>query len=117
MHTRKGLVIDNQNYFPRLLKNKFKEHISFDSHRNFKYLDKVLNHYSIIVFVIYSEDEIFDCMKVCNKGIPLIICTFNKERLIKLRRIENIMLLDSSRILPEIVTQLKSYFNHMNLLS
>lgn len=116
MQKRKGLVFDNQSYFSKLLKKNFQRHISFDTYRNFKYFNHALNNYSVILFVIYSEDQIFDLMKVYDKGVPLIICTFNKERLIKLKRIDNVMLLDASKILPEIVTNLRTYFNNENLL-
>lgn len=116
MQKRKGLVFDNQSYFSKIVKKDFQRHISFETHRDFKYFNSVLNNYSVIIFVIYSEDQIFDFMKVYGKGIPLIICTFNKERLIKLRRIDNVMLLDASKILPEIVANLRSYFTLVNLL-
>lgn len=116
MNKKKGLVYDKQKYFSRLLKNKFQQHISFDAYQNFNYLDKGLKDYSIIVFVLYSEDEMFDFMKVYRKGIPIIICTFSKERLIKLSRIDDILLLDSSKILPDIVSDLTLHFSHAKLL-
>lgn len=116
MHKKKGLVFDNQKYFSKLIKKNFKEQISFDACKNFRYFDKILNNYSVIIFVIYSEDEIFEFIKAYNLGVPLILCTFNKEILLKLRRIDDIMLVDSSKILPEIVTELRSYFSLKNLL-
>lgn len=115
MFKKKGIVFDNQNYFSKIVKNKFKEHIVFDMHKNFKNFDKN-NNYSILIFVIYSEDDIYNLLKVNNLGIPIIICAFNKERLTKLRRLENIMLLDASKILPEIIVQLQSYFARLNIL-
>lgn len=116
MHKKKGLVFDNQNYISKLLKNKFHKQIPFDPYKKFKYFDKSLKEYSIVVFVIYSQDEILNLMKVYNKKIPLIICSFNKQTLINLRKIDNIMLVDASKILPEIVEQLKLYFSHLNIL-
>lgn len=116
MYKKKVVVFDNQNYISKVLKNKFHEEISFDLYKKFKYFDKSLKEYSIAIFVIYSEDEILNLMKVYKKKIPLIICSFNKETLKNLRKIDNIMLLDASKILPEIVNQLKIYFSRLNIL-
>ncbi|MDI5950341.1 hypothetical protein QLS91_11770 [Flavobacterium sp. LB2P84] len=116
MTRKKGLVYDNQKYFSRLLKYEFQEDLSFDTYCDFKYFDVALNDYSIIIFVIYSEEELFDFMKVYKKGIPLIMCTFSKERFMKLQKIDDLILLDTSKIRAEIVTDLKYYFNLVNAL-
>jgi hypothetical protein len=116
MNKKKGLVYDNQKYFSRLLKYEFKEDISFDTYSNFKCFNEILDNYSIIIFVIYSEEELFDFMKVYKKGVPLILCTFSKERLIKLQKIEDLILLDTSKVRSEIVTELRYYFNLANVL-
>lgn len=115
MNKKKGLVYDNQKYFLRLLKYEFKD-ISFDSYSNFNYFNEILNNYSIIIFVIYSEEELFDFMKVYKKGVPLIMCTFSKERLIKLQSIDDLILLDTSKVRSEIVTELRHHFNLANVL-
>ncbi|TDE48574.1 hypothetical protein [Flavobacterium sp. GT3P67] len=116
MFKKKGIVFDNQNYFSKIVKHKFKEYILFDTYNNFKNFDKKNNNYSILIFVIYSEDDVYNLLKVNNLEIPMIICAFNKERLMKLRRLENIMLLDASKLLPEIIVQLQSYFARLNIL-
>lgn len=116
MLKKKGVVFDTQNYFSKLVKHKFKEHISFESYKNLEKFDKKNCDHSIIIFVIYSEYEFYNLMKVYNIGIPMIICAFNKEILIKFKRAENMMLLDASKILPEIIIQLQSYFVRLNIL-
>ncbi|SHN16073.1 hypothetical protein SAMN05216269_11723 [Flavobacterium xinjiangense] len=116
MIVKKGLVFDTQNYFSKLVKHKFKEDISFESYKDLEKFDKKNSDHSIIIFVIYSEYDFYNLMKVYNIGIPMIICAFNKERLIKLQRVENLMLLDASKILPEIIIQLRSYFVRLNIL-
>jgi hypothetical protein len=114
---KKGLVFDKQNYFPKLLKKNFQEHISFDFYKNLKSFDKKLNDYSIITLVIYSEDEIYNFMKIYDKEIPLIICVFNNQRLIRLQRIDNVILLDASTIIPEIISKFRHYLGRLHLLN
>ncbi|MFW0739975.1 hypothetical protein [Flavobacterium sp. T12S277] len=111
MSKRKGLIYDSQKYFSRFLKYEFKEDYSFDTYCNFKYFDKVLDKYSVIIFVIYSEEELLDFIKVYRKEIPLIICSFNNKILVELGKIDEVLLLDTSKLRAEIVTELKTYFN------
>ncbi|MFW0739986.1 hypothetical protein [Flavobacterium sp. T12S277] len=113
MGKRKGLIYDSQKYFSRFLKHEFQEDYSFDAYCNFKYFDKVLDKYSVIVFVIYSEKELLDFLKVYRKEIPLIICSFNNGILSELGKIEEVLLLDTSKLKPEIINELKSYFNYL----
>ena len=84
--TKKGLVYDNQKYFSRFLKYEFEREFDFKVCRNFDYFDGKLSDYSVIIFVIYEEEELFDFLQVYQKGIPLIICTFNKQILNKLKK-------------------------------
>lgn len=116
MERKRGLVCDSQKYFSRFIKYEFKEDLSFDVCRSFEDFDSGLNVYSIIVFVIYSEEELLDFIKVYKEDIPLIVCTFNNKILIKLKKIEGILLLDTSKIRSEIVVELRSYFNFINFI-
>jgi hypothetical protein len=117
MNTKKGVVYDRQNYFSRFLKYEFKKPYIFDFHRDIKCFDNLVNTYSIIVFVIYSEEELVDFMKVYRKGIPLIVCTFNEKLLLKMRNVDEILLLDTTKIKSEIIIELKSYLNLINFSS
>lgn len=86
----------------------------FDSFRNFKSFENTINDYLAIVFVIYSEEEIADLMSIYKKGIPLIVCTFNEKLLLKLKNIDEILLLDTSKIKSEVIAELKAYLNKSN---
>ncbi|MDI5899625.1 hypothetical protein [Flavobacterium yafengii] len=56
MNIKKIVVYDSQYYFARFLKCQFRGDFGFDSFRNFKRFEKGINDYSVIVFVIYSEE-------------------------------------------------------------
>lgn len=108
----KGLIYDPQKYFSRFLKYKFKTNFSFDVYRNFHHFDTdSLKSYSIIIFVAYSEKELSDLEKVHKKEIPLIVCTFNKIILKKMKKFDNVFLLDTSVIRSELTSELEYYFN------
>jgi len=111
MDTKKGVVYDSQNYFSRFLKYEFRDELEFDSFRNFTTFENGLNDYSTIVFVIYSEEEIINLMRIFKNGIPLIVCTFNQKLLQKMRFIDGILLLDTSKIKSEIITELRLYLD------
>jgi hypothetical protein len=117
MNTKKRVVYDSQNYFSRFLKYQFKGKFGFDSFRNFKSFETGIKDYSVIVFVIYSEEELVDFMKIHKKGIPLIVCTFNEKLLLKMRHIDGILLLDTSKIKSEVIVELKSFLNLANFAS
>ncbi|OXA65242.1 hypothetical protein B0A67_24705 [Flavobacterium aquidurense] len=79
--------------------------------KNFKDLTAELNTYSVIVLVIYTEEDLFDFFKIYRSEIPLVICSFNKRVLEFLMDLENLYLLDTSKIRSEILKQLGSHFN------
>lgn len=108
---KKGLVYDNQKYFSRFLKYEFEQEFDFNVCRNFDYFDQKLNDYSVIIFVIYSEDEIFDFISVYKKGIPVIVCSFNKQILNKLKKMEDVSVLDTSSLRSELIIELRNFFN------
>jgi len=109
--TKKGLVYDNQKYFSRFLKYEFEREFDFKVCRNFDYFDGKLSDYSVIIFVIYDEEELFDFLRVYQKGIPLIICTFNKQILNKLKKTDDISVLDTSSLRSELIIELRNFFN------
>jgi hypothetical protein len=108
---KKGLVYDNQKYFSRFLKYEFEQEFDFNVCRNFDYFDVKLSDYSVIIFVIYSDEEIFDFIKVYKKGIPLIVCSFNKLILNKLKKMDEISVLDTSSLRSELIIELRNFFN------
>ena len=111
MATKRRAVYDYQNYFSRFLKYEFRKTVEFDSFKNFKSLENTIKEYSTIIFVIYSEEEIVNLMSIYKKGIPLIVCTFNEKLLLKLRNIDEILLLDTSKVKSEVIAELRTYLN------
>lgn len=109
--TKKGLVYDNQKYFSRFLKYEFEQEFDFKVCRNFDYFNEKLSDYSVIIFVIYEEEELFDFLQVYQKGIPLIICTFNKQILNKLKKTDDISVLDTSSLRSELIIELRNFFS------
>jgi hypothetical protein len=107
---KRALIYGNQKCFSKYLKYKFQQVLSFDVCKKFRSLNVELNVYSVIVFVIYTEEDLLDFLKVYGKGIPLVVCTFNKRILEILNEMEDVFLLDTSKIRSEILNQLNSYF-------
>nr|WP_315188724.1 hypothetical protein [uncultured Flavobacterium sp.] len=108
---KKGLVYDNQKYFSRFLKYEFEQEFDFNMYRNFDYFDQNLNNYSVIIFVIYSEEELFDFLRIYKKGIPIIVCSFNKQILEKFNKMEDVSVLDTSNLRSELIIELRNFFN------
>lgn len=109
--TRKGLVYDNQKYFSRFLKYEFEQEFDFNVYRNFNYFDEKLSNYFVIIFVIYTEEELFDFLRVYEKGIPLIVCSFNKQILDKFNKMDDVSVLDTSSLRSELIIELRNFFN------
>ena len=111
MNIEKPAVYDSLNNFARFLKYEFKKNINFDSFKNFDSFESEINKYSTILFVIYSEDDLADFMKIYKKGIPMIVCTPSDSLYTKMKSIKGILVLDTSRMKSEVITELKSYLN------
>lgn len=111
MMKKRVLLYGNQKCFSKYLKCKFQDVLVLDVCKNFKDLTAELNTYSVIVLVIYTEEDLFDFFKIYRSEIPLVICSFNKRVLEFLMDLENLYLLDTSKIRSEILKQLGSHFN------
>lgn len=108
---KKVLIYDSQNCFSRFLKYEFKEHFSFDVYKNFKKFDNVLDRYTFMIFVVYSDQELIDLLRIYKRGVPLIVSTLNQDIKLKLDKIEDILLFDQSKIKSEMRAELRFYFN------
>lgn len=111
MMKKKVLIYGNQKCFSKYLKSKFQDVLVFDVCKNFRDLKEELDTYSVIVLVIYAEEDLFDFFKIYRSEIPLVVCSFNKRVLDFLMDLENLFLLDTSKIRSEILNQLGFYFN------
>ena len=106
MRLKKILVYDNNNTFPKFLKSVFGEKFEINVYKNFNNdynFDDMLKEYATIVFVIYSEMDLFDFIKIYDKGIPIIVCSFKNEILTKFKTLKNINLLDGTMTKQEIM--------------
>lgn len=111
MEKKRGLVYDSQKCFSRFLKYEFKKEFEFDVYKNFKKYNNCLKEYSVILFVIYSNEELIDLMRIYKRGVPLIVSTLNEEIKEKLEKIEDILLFDPTKIKSEMRNELKFYLN------
>ncbi len=111
MNTKKKAVYDSKSYFSRFLKYEFRKTLKFDTFKNFNFFEEVIHNYSTILFVIYEEDELVDFMKIHKKGIPLIVCTFNEQLLIKFQNTDEILVLNTSKLKSDVIRDLKTYFD------
>lgn len=106
---KRALIYGNQKCFSKFLKCKFQDVLEFDVRRNFKFLNEELQVYSVVVFVIYEEEDLIDFFKVYGRDIPLVVCAFNKRIIEILIGLESIVLLDTTKLRSEILNQLNFY--------
>lgn len=105
------LVFDKQHYFSRFLKYEFNELFYFKKFSNDEDLNDIKKKFLTIVFVIYSESDLLDFVKVYGSGVQILVCTYNKEVLDKMKNINDIILLDTSKTKFEMVKELRNFFN------
>ena len=115
MLKKRVLIYGNQKSFSKFLKSKFQNILMFDVCKNFKYLNEELNVYEAIVFVIYTEEDLLDFLKVYRKGIPLVVCSFNNRLINVFANLNDIFLIDTSSIRSEILNQLNRHFKKIIL--
>ncbi|CAA9200437.1 hypothetical protein [Flavobacterium collinsii] len=114
MELDKILVYDYHNYFSRLLKYKFKKDFDFKVFKSFdriKNFDEIKNDYSIIVFVIYSETDLFDFVRIYGRGFHILVAIHNKEILKKMKKVSDIFLLDISSTQNEMLEGITNFFS------
>ncbi|PAM93559.1 hypothetical protein B4N84_17270 [Flavobacterium sp. IR1] len=111
MAKKRVLVYDSQKGFSRFLKYEFKEQFTFDVYTNFKQFDDEIEKYSIMLFVVYSDKEVLDLLRIYKRGIPLIVSTLNHEIKSKLENIKDILFFDPDKVKSEMRKELKFYLN------
>lgn len=107
----KILLYDTKKKFFKILKYAFKKDFVFDVYSDITDFEALLDEYSSVVFVIYSESNLKEFMRVSQKGVPIIVCTSKQEIFEKLKDINEIFLYDCSKIKSEMVVELKNYFS------
>lgn len=104
------LIYGNDKSFSKYLKWKFQEVLLFDVCKDFKHLKYDLSVYSIVVLVIYKEEDLNNFFKIYKIGTPIVVCSFNKRAMDFLEGLSDVVLLDTSKIRSEILQQLHFYF-------
>ncbi|KIO50753.1 hypothetical protein [Flavobacterium hibernum] len=110
MMKKRALIYGNQKCFSKYIKRRFQDVLEFDVCKDFKFLNEELEVYSVVVLVIYEEEDLIDFFKVYGNGVPLVVCAFNKKVLEIVIGFENIVLVDTAKIRSEILNQLNFYF-------
>ena len=113
MKKKKVLVYDSQHCFSRFLKYEFKKDFAFEVYKNFKKFDNIIEHYAIMLFVIHSDKELYDLLRIYQRGTPLIVCTFSKEIKSKLELIDDLFLMDLSKVKSEMRSELKFFLHNV----
>lgn len=111
MEKKKGLVFDSRRYFARFLKYEFKDDFVFDSYKDFGHFDNRIEGYNVVVFMIYSDNEIIDMMRLYKRGVPLIVSSLSKEMKVKLEKINDVVLFDCTKIKSEMRQELEFCIN------
>lgn len=112
MELKKILVYDKEASLARFLKKEFGKSLEFEFYKNFYNdysLDDLQLEYLFVVFVIYSEMDLFDFIKIYDKKVPIIVFSFRKELLVKFEGLRGVHLLDGSVLKQEIIDYFQSF--------
>ncbi len=111
MESKCVLIYDNQHGFSRFLKKEFGKVIDFKVYKNFdsiSNLDTIQEYYSFVIFVIYSESDLFDFIKIHGKGLPIVVCSF-KVILNKFENNDGISFIDISKCKKELLNDFQFF--------
>lgn len=112
MENNKVLIYDNQHGFSRFLTKVFGEVYDFKIFKKFDVtfdFDSFQKEYLLAFFVIYSEKNLFDLMKIYRKGVPLVVCTFNEQLLHEFERITDVSVINTSRSKQELINDFQIF--------
>lgn len=112
MENNKVLIYDNQHGFSRFLTKIFGAVYDFKIFKKFDNnfdLESFEKEYLLAFFVLYSEKNLFDFMKIYRKGVPLVVCSFNEELLHQFESITDINVINTSRCKQELVNDFQIY--------
>ncbi|MFW0735638.1 hypothetical protein [Flavobacterium sp. T12S277] len=106
MEKKKGLVFDSQRYFARFLKYEFRDDFVFDSYKDITHFDNSLEGYDVVIFMLYSDNEITDLMRLHKRGVPIIASYLDQTMKSKLKRMKGIYLFDCTKVKAEMRLEL-----------
>lgn len=111
MGKKKALVFDSKMYFGRFLKYEFADSFVFNVYKDFRNFDDRIDGYDLIVFMIYSDNELLDMMRLYKRNVPLMVSSLNKEMKKKLEKIKDIILFDCDKVKAEMKLELAFCIN------
>lgn len=112
MENNKVLIYDNQHGFSRFLTKIFGEVYDFKIFKKFETnldFENFQKEYLLAFFVIYSEKNLFDLMKIYKKGVPLVVCSFNEDMLHQFESIADINIINTSKCKQELVNDFQMF--------
>lgn len=105
----KMVVFDNQHYLFRFLKQEFTEFKIIKGKEEI-ILNGMSEEFSIVVFVIYSESDLIDLLRVYSNGVRIVVCCSVVKILNRLFGIHNLMIVDTSQLKFEMVKDFRNCF-------
>ncbi|WP_131474526.1 hypothetical protein [Flavobacterium sp. KMS] len=111
MESKQVIVYDNQHGYSRFLKKEFGKRIDFEVYKKFNFIsdfDNSKSDYSFIFFVIYSENDLLDFIKIHDQGLPIVVCS-SKGVFDKFDNNCGINFIDISKPKKELVNDFQSF--------
>lgn len=118
MESKKILVYDNQHYLARFLKLRFDKKYDFVVYNKFREKDEfnsIEDEFSFVFFVIYSDTDLYDFIRIYAKGIPVIVASHNKEILSKMNQVGDLLVFDASLKKNEMADNIINLFDMYHL--
>lgn len=106
------LVYDKNASFSNVIRRQIKLDIDIVTYNNFgidfDFNDKE-EEYVLVLFVCSSSEDLFDFIKIYNKGVPVVVCAFKRDFLLEFSKIDDVLLLDGGLLKKELVQNIKRY--------
>lgn len=109
--SNKIVVYDNHHYFSRFLKSTFGKEYEFVIFKKFTpkaEFNIIKKNFSFVFFIIYSDADLYDFIKVYGKGVSIIVASFDIEILKKLSFLEDVILFDISLPKATLINQISN---------
>ena len=114
MGSNRVLVFDNRHYFSRFLKYEFKDvKFTVGEKESILYNIEINKGFSLIVYVLYSEEDLIDLLRLYTYGVKLLVCNHSPKFVDKFRNIKNMGALDCTETKSVFRSDLRMYFKEV----
>lgn len=113
MEKEKVLVQDSKGLFLKMFKRIFKNEFDFFQDSLFVDSTDSSRNFGHFIIVLYDKYELLEYLRLDQKNPNVLVCLFDKklyDSLFFYGVINNLILLNDSRIRKEIIKELKKYF-------